>query len=239
MSIKVILTDVEGTTSSISFVKEVLFPYAAEHLSSYVRSHFNDEIVQQQLAATAELLLEESPGSEVSAADTDALINILLEWISEDRKATPLKTLQGLIWETGYRNGDYQAHMYPDATANLKQWHQQGLALYVYSSGSVQAQKLFFGFSQDGDLLPLFSGHFDTAVGHKQQAESYRNILQQLQQQYTGLQANEVLFLSDIEGELDAAHEAGLQTCWLLRETPVPANTSHAAVSSFDQIQLD
>ena len=120
MTIKVILTDVEGTTSSISFVKEVLFPYAAEHLSGYVRANQDNEQVQQQLAATAQLLLDEAPDSEVSlddlSADTDALINTLLDWIAEDRKATPLKALQGLIWAEGYQNGDYQAHMYADST---------------------------------------------------------------------------------------------------------------------------
>lgn len=240
MTIKVILTDVEGTTSSISFVKEVLFPYAAEHLSGYVRANQDNEQVQQQLAATAQLLLDEAPDSEVSlddlSADTDALINTLLDWIAEDRKATPLKALQGLIWAEGYQNGDYQAHMYADATRCLKQWKEQGLALYVYSSGSVKAQQLFFGYSQDGDLLPLFSGHFDTQVGHKQQADSYRNILTALQQDIDGLQADEVLFLSDIEAELDAARDAGLQTCWLIRDGDIAEEPGHMAVPSFDQI---
>tara|TARA_R110002167_G_scaffold130779_3_gene314407 strand:+ start:9282 stop:10001 length:720 start_codon:yes stop_codon:yes gene_type:complete len=237
MTVKVILTDIEGTTSSIAFVKDVLFPYAASHLAGYVRVNRNAPLVQQQLQATAQLLEEESPGSEATAADTDALINTLLEWIAADRKATPLKVLQGLIWETGYKNGDYAAHMYPDATANLRQWHADGIPLYVYSSGSVKAQQLFFGYSQDGNLLPLFSGHFDTQSGAKQAADSYRNIVQQLQTQHVGLLAADVLFLSDIEAELDAAREAGLQTCWLIRNGNIPQASAHTAVPSFDFVQ--
>jgi enolase-phosphatase E1 len=233
MTVTAILTDIEGTTSSIAFVKEVLFPYAASHLAGYVRANRHDPLVQQQLHATAQLLEEEAPGSGIISADTDALINTLLEWIATDRKATPLKVLQGLIWEAGYKNGDYVAHMYPDATANLKQWHQAGIPLYVYSSGSVKAQQLFFGYSQDGDLLPLFCGHFDTTVGGKQQVASYRAIAQQLQRD-----SREVLFLSDIKAELDAAAAAGMQTCWLVRDGELPTQSPHPVVSSFDDIVL-
>ena len=137
-NVKLILTDIEGTTSSISFVKDVLFPYAADHLPAFVKENINDEKVQTALQQTAELAAED--GESISADNTDALIAKLLQWISEDRKATPLKALQGLIWKTGYENGDYQAHMYPDATEYLKKWNDSGLPLYVYSSGSVKAQ---------------------------------------------------------------------------------------------------
>ena len=140
-NVKLILTDIEGTTSSISFVKDVLFPYAADHLPAFVKENINDEKVQTALQQTAELAAED--GENISADNTDALIARLLQWISEDRKATPLKALQGLIWKTGYEQGDYKAHMYPDATEYLKKWHGSGLPLYVYSSGSVKAQKLF------------------------------------------------------------------------------------------------
>lgn len=233
-NVKLILTDIEGTTSSISFVKDVLFPYAAEHLPAFVKENINDEKVQTALQQTAELAAED--GDVINADDTDALIAKLLQWISEDRKATPLKALQGLIWKTGYEHGDYQAHMYPDATEYLKKWHDSGLPLYVYSSGSVKAQELFFGYSQDGNLLPLFKGHFDTLVGGKRDTQSYRNILAELQKTHVGLNAEDVLFLSDIKEELDAAKEAGMQTVWLVREDDIPANAEHKVVKSFAEI---
>ncbi|MED5440442.1 MAG: acireductone synthase [Pseudomonadota bacterium] len=233
-NVKLILTDIEGTTSSISFVKDVLFPYAADHLPAFVKENINDEKVQTALQQTAELAAED--GENISADNTDALIARLLQWISEDRKATPLKTLQGLIWKTGYENGDYQAHMYPDATEYLKKWHDSGLPLYVYSSGSVKAQELFFGYSQDGNLLPLFKGHFDTLMGGKRETQSYRNILAELQKTHAGLNAADVLFLSDIKEELDAAKEAGMQTVWLLRDSDIPADAAHKAVKSFAEI---
>jgi len=234
-NVKTILTDIEGTTSSISFVKDVLFPYAADHLATFVQQHQHQPEVQQQLQATAALVAAE--GQPLTPDDLDAVIGCLLRWIEQDTKATPLKALQGMIWKQGYEQGDYQAHMYPDATEQLKHWHSQGLPLYVYSSGSVQAQQLFFGYSQDGDLLPLFTGHFDTMVGAKQEPRSYQNIVAQLQASHD-IEAGNVLFLSDIEQELDAAAEAGLQTCWLLREQPFPEFTSHPAVASFAAIQL-
>jgi len=233
-NVKLILTDIEGTTSSISFVKDVLFPYAAEHLPAFVKANLNDEKVQTALQQTAELAAED--GEKISPDDTEALITKLLQWISEDRKATPLKALQGLIWKTGYENGDYQAHMYPDATEYLKKWHDSGLPLYVYSSGSVKAQELFFGYSQDGNLLPLFKGHFDTLMGGKRESQSYRNILAELQKTHTGVNAADVLFLSDIKEELDAAKEAGMQTVWLIREDEIPADAEHKAVKSFAAI---
>ena len=233
-NVKLILTDIEGTTSSISFVKDVLFPYAADHLPAFVKENINDEKVQTALQQTAELAAED--GDVINTEDTDALIEKLLQWISEDRKATPLKALQGLIWKTGYENGDYKAHMYPDATEYLKKWHESGLPLYVYSSGSVKAQELFFGYSQDGNLLPLFKGHFDTLVGGKRETQSYLNILAELQKTHAGLNAEDVLFLSDIKEELDAAKEAGMQTVWLVRDDDIPAGAEHKAVKSFAEI---
>lgn len=235
MTVKLILTDIEGTTSSISFVKDVLFPYAAQHLPDYIRTHHADPWVQQQLAAAAQLATTE--GQDINADDQEALIALLLQWIAADRKVTPLKALQGLIWEAGYKNHDYAAHMYADATEYLRRWHTQGIPLYVYSSGSVQAQKLFFAYSQDGDLLPLFSGHFDTRIGGKREADSYRTILAELQKQHD-VKAAEVLFLSDIVEELDAARTAGMQTCWLVREATIPHHPDHTAVSSFADIVL-
>ncbi len=228
--IEAIITDIEGTTSSISFVHEVLFPYAAEHLPAYLREHRSDEAVRLVLADTAAL-------AALPEDDTEALIAQLLSWIAEDRKVTPLKTLQGLIWEQGYRRGDYRAHVYADAADYIKRWHDAGLPLYVYSSGSVYAQKLFFAHSEAGDLLNLFSGHFDTTTGAKQDSESYRRIAAAI-----GRPAEKLLFLSDIEAELDAARAAGMQTCWLLRdgspEGISAANAPHPIAHTFADIRL-
>ena len=232
--VKVILTDIEGTTSSISFVKDVLFPYAEKKLPAFLRQHHEDPTVQQHVQATVELAEQE--GNHLTTGNLNGVIECLLQWIRDDKKATPLKALQGMIWKQGYENGDYQAHMYPDATARLKQWYNQGLPLYVYSSGSIQAQKLFYGYSQDGDLLPLFSGHFDTTSGGKRDQQSYRNILADLQKQHD-IQAGNVLFLSDLEEELDAAYEVGMQTVWIQRDA-TKTNSRHTSSTSFSTIVI-
>lgn len=236
MPIRIILTDIEGTTSSIAFVKEVLFPYSAQNLAAYVRLHITDEFVQQQLQATLDILWEEGI-NHLSINNTEALIQALLNWNHADRKATPLKALQGKIWEAGYHQEDYQAHVYADAIAQLRSWHEAGIPLYVYSSGSVEGQKLFFEYSIYGNLLPLFSGHFDTHVGAKADVTSYQTIMTELNQQQ-GVQAADVLFLSDVEAELDAARAAGMQTCWLVREGDLPENPAHPVVRSFEEIRI-
>lgn len=223
MPVRAVVTDIEGTTSSLSFVKDVLFPYARKHLATYVRQHAADAAVQQQLRAVSELV-----GAEL---DQDAAIEQLLRWIDEDKKATPLKALQGMIWEAGYRHGDFTGHVYADAEQALRRWHASGLPLYVYSSGSVYAQKLLYAHSDYGDLTPLFSGYFDTTTGAKVDSESYRRIAGSM-----GLPAAEILFLSDIEAELNAAREAGMQTCWLVRDREPDAAASHTQVRDFAAI---
>ena len=223
--IKAIVTDIEGTTSSILFVKDVLFPYARANIADYVRSQANEPQVK--------ILLEDvckEAGPELS---TEQIISQLIQWIDEDKKVTPLKSLQGLIWEAGYRQGDFKGHLYPDAAAKLKAWQAEGLDLYIYSSGSVYAQKLLFGHTEYGDLTPLFSGYFDTHIGGKKEQQSYQRIADQL-----ALPANRLLFLSDIKEELDAAKAAGFETIWLVRDgTPEP-QAEHRQVSNFDQISF-
>lgn len=219
MPIKAILTDIEGTTSAVSFVFDVLFPYAARHLPGFVSEHAAEPAVAEQLEAVR----RESGEPEASV---ERVVAILLEWIAEDRKATPLKALQGMVWEQGYRAGQLKGHVYPDAVEALRRWHAEGYRLYVYSSGSIQAQKLIFGCSEAGDLSPLFSGYFDTTSGPKREAGSYRRIVEAI-----GLPAEEVLFLSDMVQELDAAREAGLPTIGLAREGGELAG--HPTVASF------
>lgn len=224
--IKAIVTDIEGTTSSLSFVKDVLFPYARAHLAGFVRDHADE--------AEVKALLDDVRAEAGADLDTGQVIGQLIRWIDEDKKITPLKSLQGLIWEAGYRQGDFTGHVYRDAAENLKQWHADGIALYVYSSGSVYAQKLLFGHSDFGDLTPLFSGYFDTHIGGKRERAAYEKIAVQL-----GLPAANILFLSDIKEELDAARAAGFNTIWLTRDSTPDAGAEHRQVGSFDQIDFN
>jgi enolase-phosphatase E1 len=226
---RAVLVDVEGTTSTIAFVHDVLFPYADEHLDAYVAAHRDEPVVAQALLDAAQLA-----GLEPGADDATVLAH-LHAWIAEDRKATPLKTLQGLIWAEGYARTGLRGHVYPDAAAGLRRWHDAGLALYVYSSGSVEAQRVLFANSVHGDLTPLFSGHFDTAVGSKREAASYRVIAD-----VVGLAPADIVFLSDVDAELDAARTAGMQTVRLLRpaDTPAGATTAHPSAVSFDELHI-
>jgi enolase-phosphatase E1 len=179
----------------------------------------------------AQLLDSVREDSAEPEADTKRVIDILLQWIADDRKATPLKALQGMIWQQGYANGQLKGHVYPDAVEALKRWNQQGYALYVYSSGSIQAQKLIFGCSEAGDLSPLFSGYFDTTSGPKREVGSYQRIAEAI-----GLPADAIVFLSDVVEELDAAQQAGMQTIGLVREGGELAG--HECVASFALINL-
>jgi enolase-phosphatase E1 len=224
--IKAIVTDIEGTTSSLSFVKDILFPYAKAKLPDFVSQHQHETSVQKLLLATCQ-----EANIDFSVANAIAR---LLAWIDEDKKSTPLKALQGLIWQSGYDNGELKGHLYPDAIVNLRSWFAQGYALYVYSSGSVLAQKLLFGHSDHGDLTALFSGFFDTHVGGKKESDSYLKIAAEI-----GLPADKILFLSDVKEELDAAKAAGYQTIWLTREQQPDSNAVHRQVSSFADIGLD
>jgi len=223
--IKAIVTDIEGTTSSLSFVKDVLFPYARSHLRKFVAEHKDEPQVRE--------LLQAAKAEAGGGFSDDEIVEQMIRWIDEDKKLTALKSLQGLIWEHGYKNGDYTGHMYDDAVTMLKRWHAQGIRLYVYSSGSVYAQKLLFSHSDHGDLTPLFDGYFDTHIGHKREVDSYRRIVEELQ-----LPAKEVLFLSDIEEELDAAKTAGMQTFCLVREGKTNSRAKHTQADSFDGITI-
>jgi enolase-phosphatase E1 len=223
MPVKAILTDIEGTTSAVSFVFDVLFPYAREHLPDFVRNRATEPAVAEQIEAVR-------GESGEPDANIERIVEILLGWMADDRKATPLKALQGMVWADGYRAGQLKGHVYADAVNSLRRWHDQGYALYVYSSGSVQAQKLIFGCAEVGDLTPLFSGYFDTGSGPKREPNSYVRIAGSI-----GLPPDEILFLSDVVEELDAAQQAGMHTCGLVREGGELAG--HPAVASFDAIE--
>jgi len=224
--IKAIVTDIEGTTSSLSFVKDVLFPYARANLADYIHTHEHEPQVK--------ILLDDARREAGMELTIDQLVTQFIQWIDEDKKVTPLKSLQGLIWEAGYQQGDFKGHIYPDAAEYLKAWKAKGLNLYIYSSGSVYAQKLLFAHTDYGDLTPLFSGYFDTHIGGKKDPQSYRNIAGEL-----AVPAEQLLFLSDIKEELDAAREAGFSTCWLIRNGVIDDQAEHQQVSNFEQIKLN
>jgi enolase-phosphatase E1 len=209
----------------------VLFPYARNALPGFVAAHGKEEGVRRWLDAVA---IEHG-----SICSDEVIVETLQGWIDQDRKHTALKALQGMIWEAGYRDAEFTAPIYADAAPALRRWHDSGLPLYVYSSGSVPAQKLFFGHSDAGDLTPLFSGWFDTEVGGKREAGSYETIAERI-----GLDASEILFLSDVVEELDAARIAGMQTVLVDRREDYPqpregaAAHDHPRVASFADILL-
>lgn len=226
--VRFILLDIEGTTTDIHFVHQVLFPYSAERLPAYVQAHQADLAVRVALQSVKDTVFQE----EHRTIQDDESIPVLMGWIQQDRKHTALKQLQGLIWKDGFEKGHYQGHVYDDVPQALRNWQRQGIGLGIYSSGSVQAQKLLFGYSVCGDLTPFFSHYFDTTVGGKKEVASYSNIVAALD-----LPPLEVLFLSDVEAELDAARLAGLRTIQLLREGTVPSE-KHENVRNLLSIEL-
>lgn len=223
--IEAILTDIEGTTSSISFVKDVLFPYARQRIAGFVTQNQQTPEIQQAILEVNKLTGK--------SQTLDSFIHQLCQWIDEDQKVTPLKAIQGLIWEEGYVQGDFHGHLYPDAYEGLQHWRDLGISLYVFSSGSIKAQKLLFGHTEFGDLTPWFKGYFDTTTGPKQDPSAYIAIAQAI-----GLGPDRILFLSDIEGELDAAASAGFKTCQLVRDPSIPSSERHERVTRFDEIGL-
>ncbi|MBD1583333.1 acireductone synthase [Pseudoalteromonas sp. S16_S37] len=222
--IKAIVTDIEGTITRISFVKDILFPYAAKHLAEFVQTHQQRDDVKAQIDAVRNEL--DNPQASI-----DEVISALLGWIEADKKVTPLKQLQGFIWQAGYEHGDFTGHIYPDAYAFLNEQSTQNIDLYVYSSGSVKAQHLLFAHSDYGDIRHLFKGYFDTHIGAKQEPESYHAIAAQLP-----YDAQHILFLSDVVAELDAAKAAGMKTLQLWRDNQ-PQSENHPAIENFAQFE--
>lgn len=222
-----ILTDIEGTTTSISFVTDELFPYFRKNISQLLNLKSNP-VVEEAFKQTS--LLAQSEDGENLQSD-DQIIQKLLAWSIEDRKITPLKTLQGILWEKGYQDGTLKGHVYPEVAACLKKWKEEGIQLGVFSSGSVAAQKLIFGYSIAGDLTPYFSNYFDTNTGGKRESKTYTKISELLL-----VSPKDILFLSDIVQELEAAKSAGLQTIQLIRDDS-PSLWEHH-ITSFNQLEF-
>lgn len=220
--IKAIITDIEGTTSSLYYVKEVMFPYSKKKLRDFLQTYWDKEEIKDIISR-----LEEKLGQKVNF---ELAINTFEEWIDKDLKEPLLKDLQGHIWEEGFLSKELKGHVYEDAYKKLKEWKERGFRLYVYSSGSVKAQKLFFGNTDYGDITWIFDGFFDTSVGGKKEKESYHRIAKTI-----GFEPKECLFLSDLEEELDAASSAGMKTIRLVREQDTPAS-KHKVAKDFYQV---
>lgn len=230
-----ILLDIEGTTSSVSFVYDVMFPFARRELESYLREHWGDA----DLADTCEIIARDAGHDSVAALAQNgdaqrAVRDEVLRLMDGDIKATGLKQLQGLIWRSGFECGEMKAHVYEDVPPALKAWNEAGLDVRIYSSGSVAAQKLFFGHTIVGNLLDHFQGHYDTTSGPKKEAASYETITAAF-----GAPASEILFVSDVVAELDAAHATGLQTALCIRpgNAEIEPEHVHPELTSFAQIQ--
>lgn len=222
MKIKAVVTDIEGTTSNIEFVHQVLFPYSKEHLPAFVTAHWTDLEIRPYLAQVEQ---------EVGSTEPDAVIGKLLQWVEQDVKATPLKALQGKIWKQAFEEKLFTSHVYADAYTHIKGWYEGGIPVYVFSSGSVDAQIGIFGHTVEGDMTPFLRGYFDTEIGAKREPGAYRHIIES-----TACEAGAVLFLSDVVQELDAAAEVGMQTCLLIRGDSPDNADRHPSVSSFDEL---
>jgi len=204
--LKAVVVDIEGTTSSAAFVTDCLYPYSAGRLASWIAGHQSDPQTSRAVAQVRALI------GDTSAAP-DRVVAALASWLESDQKVTPLKTLQGLIWEQGFASGELVSHFYPDAIPALRSWKAAGLSLYIFSSGSVAAQRAWFSHSPEGSLDSLISGNFDTEnAGPKREVSSYRNITAAI-----GADPGQIVFLSDLTAELDAARQAGWHTVGVRR----------------------
>jgi enolase-phosphatase E1 len=220
---KVVLLDIEGTTTPIDFVTQVLFPFARERMGSLLAVQWSDPAIREdvaQLRGEASGVLDD-PGSVARHA---------LSLMDQDRKSTGLKALQGRIWEAGYAQGLLRGVVYDDVPRAFERWKRRGVRIAIFSSGSVLAQKLLFGHSTAGDLGREISDYFDTTTGPKREAESYRRIASAL-----AVPPADVLFYSDVVAELEAARAAGMQTALSVRDGKVLVDAGgHRVIRDFD-----
>jgi enolase-phosphatase E1 len=246
LQVQAIVIDIEGTVSSIQFVHEVMFPFASQAAEQFLQERWEDAEVQQAIDQMAKDWAGKTSfstplddgnwrwNSEVPATGRPmAVAQWVRQLIADDSKTTGLKHLQGMIWKDGFHAGLLTAPLFPDVPPALQRWSDQGLQLAVYSSGSIAAQKLFFQHTNSGNLLSLFSSHFDTTTGGKRASSSYRAIAERM-----GRDACQLLFLSDVYEELTAAKEAGWQAIAVVRpgNAPLPQNCSIPAIQSFDEL---
>lgn len=215
-TVDAILLDIEGTTTPVAFVFGVLFPYARDRVASFLANQGQAPEVQADLALLQQEYATEAPAPTLpvwSGTEPVAAVPYIHYLMDCDRKSTGLKSLQGKLWNQGYTEGSLKSQLFEDVRPAIERWHRAGKRIYIYSSGSIQAQKLLFGNTQAGDLTPLFQGYFDTTTGSKKELASYQQITAVID-----LPATQILFISDVTAELKAAQTAGLQT--LLSQRP-------------------
>lgn len=225
--VRAILLDIEGTTTPIAFVHDVLFSYAREHVSEFLDSAADDVARLRE-----EHAVDVEEGRNPPPLTGDSIKKYVYWLIALDRKSTGLKSLQGKIWRQGYEDGSLQSQVFADVAPAFRRWRERGLRISIYSSGSVLAQQLLFAHTEAGDLTQFIDGYFDTNVGKKGEAESYRKIAEQLD-----LQTHEILFISDVASELDAANEAGMKTVMSIRPGNEPQPERYPSIRSFDEIR--
>ncbi|KAA0703688.1 Enolase-phosphatase E1 [Triplophysa tibetana] len=249
-NIRAFLLDIEGTTTPITFVKDILFPYIRENLEAYLSAHWEEDECKQDvhlLKKQAEEDLRQNKACPVHAVDqtvhTDEekaireVVDSVLWEMAADRKTTALKQLQGHMWRAAYLMGKIKGEVYPDVVPSIRQWRHHGLQIYIYSSGSVEAQKLLFRYSVEGNLLDLFDGHFDTNIGAKVESKSYENIVVKI-----GCQPEEIMFLTDVTREAKAAEDAGMNVAVVVRpgnmELTEEERNKYRTITSFNQLEL-
>ena len=234
---KVVLLDIEGTTSAIDFVHTTMFDYARNNLEDFLVSSFETKETIETLEVFAQD--EKQPslaaflvGTSSKAEKIDRIVNLASKRMKEDSKATGLKALQGLVWRKGFNNGELKGHIYNDVPDAFNRWKKSGITIAIYSSGSILAQKIYFANTIFGNLGTLISNHFDTTSGPKRISSSYENITNIL-----NAKAGDILFLSDVTEELDAAKAAGMATGLLIRPGNKPAgNNDHIAYHDFNTL---
>ncbi|HKQ51212.1 MAG TPA: acireductone synthase [Pyrinomonadaceae bacterium] len=239
---RAVLLDIEGTTTPVAFVYETLFPFARRHVREFVEQHYDAQEVRADVEALKEEHRAEALKEIVPAVWHEDSVNALLEsvvgyvhWLMDhDRKSTALKSLQGKIWEGGYRSGRLRGQVYADVPPAFDRWKKQGKGIFIFSSGSVLAQKLIFAHTTEGDLTPYLDGYFDTTTGAKTSADSYQSISEKI-----GAPATAILFVSDVTAELDAARAAGMTTALCVRPgSREPEQSTHPIIRTFDEVLL-
>ncbi len=237
-NIRGLLLDIEGTTTPISFVYNVLFPFARAHVKDYLSRNLATEEVRLDVKRLQEEHAKDvadqlSPPPVFESSDAESIARYVHWLMDRDRKSTGLKSLQGKIWEQGYRSGALKSEVFPDVPLALERWHDSGLKMAIFSSGSVLAQQLLFAHTTAGNLMRFIDAYFDTTTGPKTLAASYRQISSELQ-----LHPKEMLFISDVSRELEAAGEAGMLTTLCIRpgNPPQPKLDKHHVIRSFDEV---
>lgn len=227
--------DIEGTTTPIDFVTKTLFPYARQALKEFLAMSLKDPEAKRALAKDCELLADDhfrEPDAPMwpGVPDPSGVLPYLHWLMDHDKKSTGLKNIQGRIWEEGYRSGEIKGEVYPDVWPAVQRWNDRGAKVYIYSSGSVLAQKLLFQHLPDGDMTDLLEGYFDTTTGPKRSRESYSAIATKI-----GLAPENIAFLSDIAEETLAAREAGLWA-FLVQRTGEP-HLGEPPIRTFDELE--